>query len=57
MAAMTRCRANPADGIPTDLHAEYYAARASCGLMFTECVAISQEGNNLPGAACLYTVE
>ena len=57
MAAMTRCRANPADGIPTSLHAEYYSARASSALMFTECVAISPEANNLPGAACLYTDE
>ncbi len=25
MAPLTRCRCNPADGIPTDLHVKYYA--------------------------------
>jgi N-ethylmaleimide reductase len=54
MAAMTRCRAGP-DGIPSSLHAEYYSSRASSGFMFTECAAVSAEGNNLQGAACLYT--
>lgn len=57
MAAMTRCRAKPEDGIPNQLHVEYYSARASSALMFTECVAVSAEGNSLPGAACLYTDE
>lgn len=40
-AALTRCRANPSDGIPNDLHAEYYSARASSAFMFTECVPIT----------------
>lgn len=57
MAAMTRCRANPNDGIPTDLHAEYYSSRASSAFMFTESVPVSLEANNFPGAACLYTDE
>lgn len=37
MAALTRTRANPADGVPTDLHVEYYSARASAGFILTEC--------------------
>lgn len=51
---MTRCRANPEDGVPSDLHVEYYSSRASSAFMFTESVPISKEGNGLPGAACLY---
>jgi N-ethylmaleimide reductase len=44
------------DGIPTDLHAEYYAARASSGFMFTEASPISLEGN-LGGAAGCWSDE
>lgn len=35
MAALTRSRAG-GDGVPTDLHVEYYAQRASAGLIVTE---------------------
>ncbi|EGR31474.1 hypothetical protein IMG5_108670 [Ichthyophthirius multifiliis] len=54
MAAMTRCRANPADGIASDLIAKYYSQRASFGLIFTECSAISPLSNAFPGCACIY---
>lgn len=35
MAALTRSRA-ATDGVPTDMHAEYYAQRATAGLIVTE---------------------
>ena len=43
MAPMTRSRATQ-DGSPTDLHAIYYAQRASAGLIVTEGVAPSLDG-------------
>lgn len=53
--SLTRCRANPADSVATDMHAQYYSLRASSSFMFTESVPISLEANGVPGAACLYT--
>ncbi|MEO0769259.1 MAG: alkene reductase [Cyanobacteria bacterium J06649_4] len=50
MAPMTRLRA--VDSIPTDLMAEYYAQRASAGLIITECTMVSpmsQGYMNCPG--------
>lgn len=44
MAPLTRSRAQ-ADGTPSDLQVEYYAQRASAGLIITEATAISQVGN------------
>jgi N-ethylmaleimide reductase len=43
MAPMTRSRAVDA-GVPGPLHAEYYAQRASAGVLFTEGVAPSPDG-------------
>lgn len=52
MAPLTRSRAQ-ADGTPSDLQVEYYAQRASAGLIITEATAISRVGNgayvNTPG--------
>lgn len=52
MAPLTRSRALP-DGTPSDLQVQYYAQRASAGLIITEATAISQVGNgahlNTPG--------
>jgi N-ethylmaleimide reductase len=45
-------RANPIDHTPTDLHVEYYAQRASAGLIVAEATAISPDGfgwANTPG--------
>ncbi|MBK8454883.1 MAG: alkene reductase [Thiofilum sp.] len=56
MAPMTRSRAT-AEGVPTDLMAEYYAQRASAGLIITEGTAPSALGKgymNIPG---LYNAE
>ena len=44
MAPLTRMRAGSADQVPTALQAEYYAQRASAGLIVTEATAISPEG-------------
>ncbi|MGC1782295.1 MAG: alkene reductase [Acidobacteriaceae bacterium] len=43
MAPLTRMRANPDDHVPTILQAEYYAQRASAGLIIAEATAISPE--------------
>jgi len=40
MAPMTRSRAD-ADGVPLDIVAEYYAQRASAGLILTEAIYVS----------------
>ena len=52
MAPLTRSRAE-SDGTPSDLQVEYYAQRASAGLIITEATAVSQVGNgayvNTPG--------
>ena len=58
MTALTRCRADPADGCPTDLHVQYYADRAEgTGFIISEAAAISSETNIFKGAACIYTEE
>ena len=44
MAPMTRSRAYNRDQAPTELHAEYYAQRASAGLIITEGSQISPQG-------------
>jgi 2,4-dienoyl-CoA reductase-like NADH-dependent reductase (Old Yellow Enzyme family) len=43
MAPLTRMRAQSHDHVPTTLQAEYYAQRASAGLIITEATAISPE--------------
>jgi len=44
MAPLTRNRAKPDGDVPYALHAEYYAQRASAGLIITEGTQISPEG-------------
>src|SRR6202007_324874 len=44
MAPLTRMRAQSQDHVPTILQAEYYAQRASAGLIISEATAISPEG-------------
>ncbi|MDB9517341.1 alkene reductase [Roseofilum reptotaenium CS-1145] len=58
MAPMTRLRA--INSIPTPLMAEYYAQRASAGLIVTECTMVSPLSNgyiNCPGIYSLQQVE
>ncbi|MDP5254475.1 MULTISPECIES: alkene reductase [unclassified Vibrio] len=42
MAPLTRARANPEDHMPNDLMVEYYAQRASAGLLITECTMVKE---------------
>ncbi len=52
MAPLTRCRATNADLAPTELHAQYYAQRASAGLIVTEGIWISPDAvgwHDVPG--------
>jgi N-ethylmaleimide reductase len=44
MAPLTRNRAKPDGDIPNELHAEYYAQRASAGLIISEGTQITPEG-------------
>jgi len=44
MAPLTRMRASSANHVPTELQAEYYAQRASAGLIVAEATAISPAG-------------
>jgi 2,4-dienoyl-CoA reductase-like NADH-dependent reductase (Old Yellow Enzyme family) len=44
MALLTRIRAGSMDHMPTALQAEYYAQRASAGLIVAEATAISADG-------------
>jgi N-ethylmaleimide reductase len=46
MSAMTRARAT-SDNIPTTLMAEYYAQRATAGVIVTECTAVSEQGKGV----------
>jgi N-ethylmaleimide reductase len=39
MSAMTRTRATD-DNVPTEVMADYFAQRASFGLMVTDCTAV-----------------
>ena len=41
MAPMTRSRATTPDLVPTELHVQYYAQRASAGLIITEGTWVS----------------
>lgn len=56
MAPMTRSRADAA-GNPTPLMADYYAQRASAGLIITEGVVISPQGRGYPNTPGLFTDE
>jgi len=56
MAPMTRMRAGPGHA-PTALNAEYYAQRASAGLIITEGVAVSAQGQGYPNAPGVYTAD
>jgi N-ethylmaleimide reductase len=55
MAPLTRNRALGA--VPTALMAEYYAQRASAGLLITEATAISQQGQGYSDVPGLYGTE
>lgn len=54
MAPMTRSRAKP-DGTPSDLAPEYYAQRASMGLLITEGTQPSDDGQGYLATPGVYT--
>ena len=56
MAPMTRTRATP-DRVPTPMMAEYYAQRASAGLIVTECVAIAPDSAGIVQAPGIYSAD
>ena len=56
MAPLTRSRAGESR-LPNDLMAEYYAQRASAGLIISEATAISPQAYGWFGAPALYTPE
>jgi N-ethylmaleimide reductase len=57
MAPLTRMRAQSHDHVPTTLQAEYYAQRASAGLIIAEATAISPEGFGWANTAGLWSEE
>jgi len=54
MAPMTRSRAD-AEGVPSPLAAEYYAARADAGLILTEGTGPSEAGMGYPRTPGIYS--
>src|SRR4051812_27688695 len=59
MAPLTRARAGR-EGVPNALLGQYYAQRASAGLIISEAIGISREGlgwPNAPGLWCNAQVE
>ncbi|WP_342359419.1 alkene reductase [Terrarubrum flagellatum] len=55
MAPLTRNRATPGSDAPHALNAEYYAQRASAGLIISEATQISQQGQGYIWTPGLYT--
>lgn len=55
MASMTRGRATNAGLVPTPLMAEYYAQRASAGLILTEGTWVSPQAIGFINAPGIYT--
>jgi N-ethylmaleimide reductase len=57
MAPLTRMRARPIDHVPTQDQADYYAQRASAGLIISEATAISPDGFGWADTAGLWNSE
>jgi N-ethylmaleimide reductase len=57
MAPLTRMRAHPIDHVPTEMQAEYYAQRASAGLIVAEATAISPDGFGWADTPGLWSAE
>jgi N-ethylmaleimide reductase len=57
MAPLTRMRAANPGRAPTELHAEYYAQRASAGLIIGECTEISPEAYGWADTPGLWSAE
>jgi N-ethylmaleimide reductase len=46
MAPLTRCRADPRTGAPTETMAQYYRQRASAGLIISESIQVCRQGQS-----------
>lgn len=57
MAPLTRMRSKQPGNIPWSLNAEYYAQRASAGLIISEATQISQQGQGYPGTPGIHSPE
>ncbi|WP_434514998.1 alkene reductase [Dechloromonas sp. ARDL1] len=57
LAPMTRCRTTQPGDIPNALMAEYYAQRASAGLMISEATQISPQGQGYSFTPGIYSAE
>lgn len=55
MAPLTRNRARAEDDAPVDMHARYYAQRASAGLIITEAAQISPQGKGYAWTPGIYS--
>jgi N-ethylmaleimide reductase len=56
MAPLTRMRSG-AGHVPTAMNAEYYAQRASAGLIISEGTAVSPQAHGYPNAPGIYTAD
>lgn len=57
MAPLTRMRSKQPGNIPYELNAEYYAQRASAGLIISEATQITQQGQGYPGTPGIHSME
>lgn len=57
MAPLTRCRATSPVRVPTDLMAEYYAQRASAGLIISEATSVDAMGVGYPDTPGIWSDE
>jgi len=57
MAPLTRNRADPKTLVPSPLAVEYYAQRASAGLLITEASQVSQQGQGYQDTPGIYSKE
>ena len=56
MAPLTRCRASEGH-VPNDLNTEYYAQRATAGLIISEATSVSETGYGYPSTPGIHTAE
>jgi N-ethylmaleimide reductase len=54
MAPLTRCRASQGN-VPNELNAEYYAQRASAGLIVSEATSVTPRGYGYPNTPGIHT--
>jgi N-ethylmaleimide reductase len=57
MAPLTRMRSKQPGNVPHELNAEYYAQRASAGLIISEATQVSQQGQGYPATPGIHSPE